>query len=414
MSTAGIRLDELFARDRCESGWDELNLVFYFPFGIFLVVVRIIIGFLLCIVANILPRLSSVRCVTLRILYAILGFIIKEEGVHFRDGRAEFLIANHVTVFDHIAIDLVAPCVLSMSWELPEFFKNILGFKKIQRGEGTAIGSFEDSKNAILVFPEGATTNGNKGLLKFVTWPFTSNSYIQPVTVKVYRSAGVNIAPSVIDSTWWSDLFWIFFLPFTTFEIRYLPIMIRRDNQTAEEFSVSVQTVMAQQLDIIPTSFTAHDKMDYAKQLLTTQSSPRHANVPSRTPAPSSQSTNLRIMSHQVKEVLPYVPLNVIEQDLALTDNVSLTITRILEGNVLYVPEPEPNILISSSQPGTSNISPTLNVSNYQLPSTASKTFGKTPKERMLSYQERKAQLIDTARRRYLQKHQPYSPATMF
>lgn len=403
MSVVDLRLEELFDRDRFETGWDEFSLVFYFPFGICLVIVRIIVSFLLFIIANILPRLSTVRCITLRILYTILGIIIKEEGLHFRDPKATILISNHVTVFDHIVIDLISPCILSVSWELPQFLQYVLGFKKHERSEELLDSNQLDLKNSVLVFPEGATTNGHRGLLKFVNWPISSNQYVQPIILKVYRPAGVNISPSIIGSSWCSDLFWMFFVPFTWFDIRYLPVMIQKDdNQSSEEFSLSIQSVMAQELNIVPTSYTVNDKNNYAKHLLAAQIIPQQSNISSRT-VHASQNTNLNIMSQQVKEVLPYVPLNVIEQDLAVTGNISMTINRILEGNVLYIPEPEISGESKSIQSSVSQTS--RNTLSSQFPSTASKTFGKTPEERMLSYQERKRQLISNARRRYLQKH---------
>lgn len=39
-----------------------------------------------------------------------------------------------------------------------------------------------DSNLPILTFPEGATTNNKKGLLKFNIWPFLLNQDVQPVS----------------------------------------------------------------------------------------------------------------------------------------------------------------------------------------------------------------------------------------
>ena len=41
-----------------------------------------------------------------------------------------------------------------------------------------------DSNLPILTFPEGATTNNKKGLLKFNSWPFLLNQNVQPVSVQ--------------------------------------------------------------------------------------------------------------------------------------------------------------------------------------------------------------------------------------
>lgn len=73
-----------------------------------------------------------------------------------------------------------------------------------------------------------------------------------------------------------------------------------------------------------------------------------------------------------------------------------MTITNFLEGITPYNPLPEP---VSEPQPSTSQAPP-----KYINP-TPTGTFPKTPKERQMSYQERKAQMIAEARQRYIEKH---------
>lgn len=73
-----------------------------------------------------------------------------------------------------------------------------------------------------------------------------------------------------------------------------------------------------------------------------------------------------------------------------------MTITNFLEGITPYNPLPEP---ASEPQPSTSQAPP-----KYINP-TPTGTFPKTPRERQMSYQERKAQMIAEARQRYIEKH---------
>lgn len=114
------------------------------------------------------------------------------------------------------------------------------------------------------------------------------------------------------------------------------------------------------------------------------------------------------------------------------TQNVDLTITNFLEGNVPEpVPEPqpvpprvEPARVVS---PQTASVrTPLLSTSlsaevkstvdrgeassgrassSTISMSTAAKTFGKSAAERMTSFETRKAHLIENARRRYIEKH---------
>lgn len=115
------------------------------------------------------------------------------------------------------------------------------------------------------------------------------------------------------------------------------------------------------------------------------------------------------------------------------TQNVDLTITNFLEGNVPEpVPEPQPapprvdparvvspqpapvRTPVPSSSPSSSNevkgnadrgeASARASSSMVSM-STAAKTFGKSAAERMTSFETRKAQLIENARKRYIEKH---------
>lgn len=92
------------------------------------------------------------------------------------------------------------------------------------------------------------------------------------------------------------------------------------------------------------------------------------------------------------------------------TRNVDHTITNILEGDVPFTPE----IVEAQPSPSTSRVepqksTPTSNTMSKAKPnstlSTAAPSFPKSPHERALSFQERKQQLIENARRKYIEKH---------
>ncbi|CAH2243083.1 jg14104 [Pararge aegeria aegeria] len=109
----------------------------------------------------------------------------------------------------------------------------------------------------------------------------------------------------------------------------------------------------------------------------------------------AAQSEMMRRARH-VKEVLPLVPLKDIVKELEKTRSVDVTITNFLEGLVTYTPEVE---TVIEPQPSTSQAPP-----KYVTP-TPTGTFPKSAKERQMSFQERKAQMIAEARKRYIEKH---------
>lgn len=121
-------------------------------------------------------------------------------------------------------------------------------------------------------------------------------------------------------------------------------------------------------------------------------------------------------MCNQVLEVLPHVPPDVVKQDLALTKDVDLTITHLLEGDVEFS---SLEGSVSASPASSRSLSPT-NVRNlsfspaiirtigrlFQKPKATSHptVFGKNFKDRQMSFEERKRALIENARLRYLEK----------
>jgi len=159
---------------------------------------------------------------------AIVGFVVKEHNIHLKfKGNSKLIVTNHVTNFDHLAIDLVIPCIVPGVWDLPKFLNWSLGFHDfdVVRGRDQLIHNVRkhlvvDDAVPILTHPEGATTNGRVGLLKFSTWPFSLDCPVNPIAITVTRSPPIKISPTVLGSRWWSDLFWIMLTPWTTFNLR--------------------------------------------------------------------------------------------------------------------------------------------------------------------------------------------------
>lgn len=193
--------------------------------------------------------------------------------------------------------------------------------------------------------------------------------------------------------------------------------MKRRELESEDDYTKRSQTEMASAMGWVATNFSDADKVEYAKRLYqeslqqANSSSGRQSATSNQTTATTTQtriSPQLDQMAQRVKEVLPQVPLVVIRRDLAITANVDESITRLLDGSVTYTPE----AVASSSQASTSSrqtpVIPVAQKMNYDGPplslNAAAKSFGKNATERMKSYEERKALLIEACRQRYLSK----------
>lgn len=53
------------------------------------------------------------------------------------------------------------------------------------------------------------------------------SSEIQPIAIKIWRPANISI--SLLGSSWYSDIFWFLFLPFTVIYIQWLPILSKNE-----------------------------------------------------------------------------------------------------------------------------------------------------------------------------------------
>ena len=95
---------------------------------------------------------------------------------------------------------------------------------------------------------------------------------------------------------------------FISFIYRFLPSIVKEENESESQTAERAAKVIAADLGIAATQHTASDKAEYEKRYLLEQSQPI-------TVRPTS-STELQRMARQVGEVLPYVPHDVIVRDL--------------------------------------------------------------------------------------------------
>ncbi|KAI8426578.1 hypothetical protein MSG28_005364 [Choristoneura fumiferana] len=289
------------------------------------------------------------------------------------------LVANYVSCLDSLAASHVLGTISLRKWKVPPFFASTLGIRNAaQFVRKQHFG--ECPSKPVLLQPEGGPTNG-RGLLKFTDWPFPVGSRVQPVAITVERpftsvtvhGAGAGAGAEAGAGFPWRDALWFLAAPLTVYTLRLLPAVAAPPDALPAE----VANVIAQHLQI------------EATDILASQLSLAPARAPA---APRREPRDLTRRAQQVKEVLPRVPLQDILRDLAITRSVDVTITNFLEGVTPYTPEPEPAPVAGPSQP------------KYVTPAPQA-VFPKSAKERQLSFQERKAQMIAEARQRYIAKH---------
>ncbi|KFO94547.1 Ancient ubiquitous protein 1, partial [Buceros rhinoceros silvestris] len=380
-------------------GFLLLALLLYAPVGLCLLVLRLFIGVHVFLVSCALPD-SLLRRFIVRVMCTVLGLFVRQNDPRLRDVNVRVYIANHVTQFDHNVINLLTSCNTPMLNGAPGFICWSRGFMELgvtgsraELVESLKAYSSHGGNPPLLLFPEEAATNGRAGLLRFSSWPFRIVDVVQPVALQVQRPL---ITVSVADSSWVTELLWTIFVPFTVYQVRWMPSVPRRAEELSEDFALRVQELLAVELGGVSTRLTAADRAEHMKRLRHTSPLPF---VPGGYPGP--EEVRLTAMAQRVKEVLPHVPLEVIRIDLAQTSCVDTTIANLLEGRVPFFPESEePEANLPTPSPSLAAAAPDAQGSVAEpLSKSATKQFAKSPVERHLSLQERKRALYDYARR---------------
>ncbi|XP_023802732.1 ancient ubiquitous protein 1, partial [Cyanistes caeruleus] len=400
-------------------GFLLLALLLYAPVGLCLLVLRVFIGVHVFLVSCALPD-SVVRRFIVRVMCSVLGLLVRQSDPRLRGAGTRVFIANHVTPFDHNVVSLLTSCNTPALSGASGFICWSRGFMElgVTGSRAELVDSLKEysahqGNPPLLLFPEEAATNGRAGLLRFSSWPFSILDEVQPVALQVRRPL---VAVSVADSSWISELLWTFFVPFTVYQVRWMPSVPRQADERSEDFALRVQELLAMELGVVSTRITAADRTEHMKRLRHTSrlpfapaSSQRPAarpRVPPSLPGGAPEDVRVVAMAQQVKEVLPHVPLEVIRTDLVQTNCVDTTIANLLEGRVSFFPESKETEDLPA--PSTSQAAAASGIQgSVAAPSSkpATKQFAKSPVERHLSLQERKRALYDYARRRFAEKH---------
>lgn len=368
-----LRNDERF------SGENVTQFLLFLPFGLCLFVVRTILALILWVASIILPNKSTVRQMLSTLACWTFGVYVKVKGQ--RDPRCSMLVANYASCLDSLAAAHALGTISLRKWKVPPFFASTLGIRNA--AQFVRKEHFGECTSApLLLQPEGGPANG-RGLLRFADWPFPVAQRVQPVAIEVERAFTlVTVHTGHGAGLPWRDALWFLLAPVTVYTLTLLP---------AVQDVADVATVIAEHLQIEVTD------IEYSALC--------RAPLPTRAGG-SGGAGELARRAQQVKEVLPRVPLRDIMRDLAITRSVDVTVTNFLEGVTPYTPEPAPAPASQAPQApaGPAGPQPGPSAPRYVTP-PAQAPFPKSAKERQLSFQERKAQMIADARHRYIEKH---------
>lgn len=418
MTTPNI--ERLINLNRFQNGIPLVPLVFYIPFGIILTLVRCFIFAHAVLVFYILSKIPLVHSVVLRVMFAVCGLLVTTDGVLQSRDRHVVLVANHVSSLDAFALSLVMHFCLAVepffSCDFTHLCKQVLVPADMTKGDVVQFikTTVDENKLPVLIFPEGCRGNGSNGLLSFRVLPFQLGTAVQPIGI-IVRRWFFNINISTFNSPWWADLLFTFFVPFTIYKIKYLPVTEHRDHETDEQFCERVQSNLGRAVGLLATEVTHSDVKEFVKSSLRAKSMAPSSTLATTSASvaggsPSSKGNNaepqngtterkitssdstLNVLFEQVREVLPHANSRNVLEDLEKTHDVDTTITNILEGRVKLEEE-------------CASLPPKLSSSQTDLETFKASSFPKSASDRQMSLQERKQAMLEAARKRYKEKH---------
>lgn len=310
----------MFYKHRFPSGWHLLPILLYTPVGVLLALLRILVVLHLWLCTLLLPDCNPVRTFLSYGCSFVFGILVKiDPESEPRHKQSRIIIANNVSVLDHFALRRTTDTLVPSIWEVPGVLNNVLGVQKMDMTSKDALIAnikqfLSTSKYSITIQPEFGTTNSRVALLRFNSWPFSIETSVQPVTIKVSRPDLVPVHVTSLASTWWTEVFWFMYVPYTMFTLKYLKI---RQNPDHETLAREVEKVIADDLGLQISSYTVSDKTEYEKRYERMERILNSARS-TRSTANSQYSMEMQRMIRQVSEVLPLVPHNVIFRDLCM------------------------------------------------------------------------------------------------
>jgi len=263
-----LALHQLFNLNRFTSLFIlKVLLVFYVPIGFVLLLTRLFCVGCAIFLYGILWKLPNWRQILLKIGLKFFGIDVMVKNKEYLAPNTRVVVANCVSNFDALAVQSeILSFILTKYARLPFLSENFFllhetPYKTDALAKQHIRQFLKLSKYPIFEQPEQAITSARVGLLKFRSFVFELDEDVLPVAIKCCRPfpfAFVEV--DHLKSNFWKNLFWMLFLPLTNFELTLLPPTSKRGREKDEEFATRVQGMIAKELHIQATNFTAEDK----------------------------------------------------------------------------------------------------------------------------------------------------------
>ncbi len=274
-----LRIEELYDHKRFNKStyFHNLLLAIYFPFGILIMILRILVKSIVLLLSKLIKSRKNKRLLDL-LLIKTLGIKVCFNNIsNFDFNVNSIIVANHVLLGDFLPFLLMKHEIIVLSndksnpfWEIFESIvrrivmrPGLSGFKECNIQVNNTLDHSKDPVS-ILMYPEETIGNG-KALHKFKKYAFTFNAEIQPVFMALSHPFAINLHP--INSSHIMNILYSYFVPILVYHIDFMPKQKRYLNETPEDFAERVQLLIADSAEILPSYFTVTDKRNYKNSL---------------------------------------------------------------------------------------------------------------------------------------------------
>jgi 1-acyl-sn-glycerol-3-phosphate acyltransferase len=433
-----------------------LKLSIYFPIGALLLTVRIFLLIILFVILNTNGESLRKNRFFIRLTCAIFGIhtpsVLGE--IELDSDNLVIFASNHVTCLDYLSIKSVVsssnyfraaePNEISIKQTnfIANFSKNFFVRQFQARVEKENLNDLYKLKQnyPIITFPEGVCTNGRRALLKFDPKPFDielEGLTVKPVCLSVHRPF-LPLSINYLYSSDFLNMLIIMFSPITIFNLRFLPKQTKQSNESSVDFAERVRALVANEARIESSEYSYENLNGICNKylrLLKEEASARQTQQTSQTSQNTQLKQNKSSMSFddisrialQVKDILPDASFETIQRHIHLSSTLDIdtVIASILDSasedsaadsNLLTPNTPQssgtnqtiyargnsyPSMLVNTNNSAQSSGSSTQRHQNQVLQTSKSVGAKLTSHK---SYEEKKFELLNEARKRYLAK----------
>jgi len=254
-------------------------LLVYTPFGVVIALARVLIVALICFFATIsekfLPWTISDKTL-FKMICILTGVYVRKLSGKLpteKELAHTFIVGNHTMTGDpgvlcflyHKNAKVVYKVGLG-SFDIICRHKILVGGDKAQVKK-QILDSIEKDPTPVVIYPEGATTNGNCGILRFSAFIFGLDKPVLPVGVR-YNPAFPFIPFHSVKPYYTFHMFLVAFQPWVAVDAWVLPLQSRGATETPESFAERVQKQIANATGLASTTYSAADKTTFRNEAM--------------------------------------------------------------------------------------------------------------------------------------------------